>query len=48
MISITVLPRKTFNYTKIQTCVLQLQKGYYGTTEFKVYDLLKDNSQKLF
>jgi type I restriction-modification system DNA methylase subunit len=48
MKSITVLPRKTFNYAKIQTCVLQLQKGYAGSTEFKVYDLLNDKSQKLF
>lgn len=48
MISITVLPRKTFNYAKIQTCVLQLQRGYSGTTEFKVYDLLKDKSIKMF
>lgn len=40
LISITALPRKTFQYARIQTCVLQMQKGYAGSTEFKVFDLL--------
>ena len=40
LISVTALPRKTFQYARIQTCVLQLQKGYIGKTEFKVFDLL--------
>lgn len=40
LISVTALPRKTFQYARIQTCVLQLQKGYAGKTEFKVFDLL--------
>ncbi len=43
LISVTALPRKTFQYARIQTVVLQLQKGYNGTTEFKVFDLLQDN-----
>jgi len=38
--SITSLPRKTFEYARIQTCIIHLQKGYTGTTEFLVYDLL--------
>jgi type I restriction-modification system DNA methylase subunit len=40
--SITALPRKTFEYARIQTCVLELQKGYKGETEFKVFDLLPE------
>jgi hypothetical protein len=40
LISVTALPRKTFQYARIQTCVLQMKKGYAGPTEFKVFDLL--------
>lgn len=40
LISVTALPRKTFQYARIQTCVLQLKKGYSGATEFKVFDCL--------
>lgn len=40
LISVTALPRKTFQYARIQTCIFQLQKGYTGETIFKVYDLL--------
>ena len=43
LISVTALPRKTFQYARIQTVVLQMQKGYHGPTEFKVFDLLSDN-----
>lgn len=42
LISVTALPRKTFQYARIQTCVLQLQKGYKGSTEFKVFDCLQN------
>lgn len=42
--SITALPRKTFQYARIQTCVLQMQKGYQGETEFIVYDTKEDSS----
>ena len=42
LVSVTALPRKTFQYARIQTCVLELQEGYIGATEFKVFDLLKD------
>jgi type I restriction-modification system DNA methylase subunit len=33
--SITALPRKTFQYARIQTCVLELEKGYSGESLFK-------------
>jgi type I restriction-modification system DNA methylase subunit len=38
--SITALPRKTFQYARIQTCVFELEKGWIAETKFKVYDLL--------
>lgn len=38
LISVTALPRKTFQYARIQTCVLQMQKGYRGQTIFHVFD----------
>jgi hypothetical protein len=41
--SLTALPRNTFNYARIQTCVFELQKGYKGVTEFKVFDRLTTN-----
>lgn len=41
LISVTCLPRRTFNYARIQTVILQMQKGYTGLTEFKVFDRLK-------
>lgn len=40
MVSVTFLPRKTFEYIRIQTCIMQLCKGYSGPTELLVYDLL--------
>lgn len=36
--SITALPRKTFQYARIQTCIIQLEKNYPGETVFKVFD----------
>jgi len=39
MKSLTALPRKTFEYVRIQTVVIELQKGYKGETTFKVFDL---------
>lgn len=41
LISITALPRKTFSYARIQTMVLQMQKGYIGPIEFKVFEFIK-------
>lgn len=35
MISVTCLPRSTFPNIRVQTCVLQLQKGYTGPSLFK-------------
>jgi type I restriction-modification system DNA methylase subunit len=46
--SLTALPRKTFQYARIQTCVFEMQKGFKGETAFKVFDLLKDNKISLF
>ncbi len=43
MVSLTALPRKTFEYARIQTCVIHLQKGHIGDTVFRVYDLLQSN-----
>lgn len=37
LISVTALPRKTFNYARVQTCILQLRKGYRGFTDFLTY-----------
>lgn len=39
MKSITALPRKTFQYARIQTCVFELEKGFAGDTKFRVFDL---------
>jgi len=36
--SLTALPRKTFQYARIQTVVIELQKGYEGETLFKTFD----------
>lgn len=49
MRSLTALPRKTFEYVRIQTVVIELQKGYKGETAFKVFDLLNyEEPPKLF
>lgn len=48
--SITALPRKTFEYARIQTVVLELEKGYKGQTIFKSLDMIegtKHNHPKL-
>ena len=33
--SVTLLPRKTFDYTVIQTVVLELEKGFNDPMQFK-------------
>lgn len=38
--SVTALPRKTFEYARIQTVVLELVKGWEEETTFKVFDCL--------
>jgi hypothetical protein len=45
LISVTSLPRKTFEYARIQTVVLHLQRGYKGETALRVYDLLNAKHQ---
>lgn len=35
--SVTALPRRTFQYARIQTVVLHLEKSYKGDTLFKVF-----------
>jgi type I restriction-modification system DNA methylase subunit len=37
MRSVTSLPRKTFGYARIQTCIIELDKGFKGDTTFKVF-----------
>ncbi len=36
--SLTALPRKTFQYARIQTVIIELQKGYTAETIFKTID----------
>lgn len=43
--SITVLPRKTFNYARIQTCVLELCKNHREATRFR---FLRSKNERLF
>lgn len=45
--SITVLPRKTFDYARIQTCVLELVKGWNTETIFHVFDCLESQKRDL-
>jgi hypothetical protein len=40
--SVTFLPRKTFNYARIQTIILHLQRGYNGITETKFLHVNKN------
>jgi len=37
LVSITHLPRSIFNGARVQTCILQMSKGYKGKTEFLNY-----------
>jgi len=36
--SLTALPRKTFQYARIQTVVIELQKGYQSDTIFRTFN----------
>lgn len=38
LISITHLPRKTFPECRVQCCVLEMKKGYQGSTFFKTFN----------
>lgn len=46
--SITALPRSTFEYIRIQTCVFELEKGFRDETKFKVFEQLKNNKIEIF
>lgn len=37
LVSITHLPRSIFNGARVQTCIMQMRKGYKGSTEFLNY-----------
>ncbi len=41
--SITALPRKTFQFARIQTMVIYLEHGFKGETGFYAYDCLEDH-----
>lgn len=41
--SITALPRKTFQFARIQTMVIHLERGFKGQTAFYAYDCLTDD-----
>lgn len=43
--SITVLPRKTFEYARIQTCILELNKGFTGNTVFNAYEFMMNGKE---
>ena len=36
--SITALPRKTFSYARIQTCIFEMHKGWKEETIFRTFD----------
>lgn len=44
--SITALPRKTFDYARIQTCILEMDKSFKGDTLFKVFNVNLLKKQK--
>ena len=49
LLTVTALPRATFQYARIQTVILQLRKGFDGDTIFRVFDLRNDHKkQSLF
>lgn len=43
--SITALPRKTFQFARIQTMVLELEKGFVGNTAFIVFDEITNENK---
>ncbi|MGC3945294.1 MAG: hypothetical protein QM762_12410 [Chryseolinea sp.] len=47
MKSVTALPRKTFSFARIQTCVFELQRGYRGDTAFKMLPYKDTETLKL-
>lgn len=47
MKSLTALPRKTFEFARIQTCVFELEKDFKGETIFRAFDLPHQDQVKL-
>lgn len=45
--SLTALPRKTFQYARIQTVIIELEKGYQGETIFKMFEFKDENQTNL-
>ncbi|OFX56301.1 MAG: hypothetical protein A2066_12930 [Bacteroidetes bacterium GWB2_41_8] len=43
--SITILPRKTFKYVRIQTAVFELIKGWQEPTVFEAFELMQVSQQ---
>lgn len=43
LVSITALPRKTFEYTRIQTVILHLHRGWRQETTFKIFQSHKNH-----
>jgi hypothetical protein len=44
--SLTALPRKTFQFARIQTVVIQLEHGWKADTIFHAYDCINDELQR--
>jgi type I restriction-modification system DNA methylase subunit len=44
--SITALPRSTFEYARIQCCIFELERGYKGITEFRIFEFKKRRLKK--
>lgn len=44
--SITTLSRKSFDYARIQTCILELEKGYLGSTDFRFFDVINEEKNQ--
>lgn len=43
--SITVLPRKTFRYARMQTCILEIRKGWSNDTIFNTYENMHNGKE---
>lgn len=38
LVSVTALPRKTFPKARVQTCIIELRRGYLAETKFKTFN----------
>lgn len=43
--SVTALPRRTFQYMRMQTCILEMERGWNKPTLFHVLDCMNDDDQ---